>query len=103
MSKRKTRMDDTQRIAELERAVRELSEALRESTRVLNRCRPPFKIHDRRFDFFHGNFEGHKKIGMTFGLRSDPPGKKKSELPFKIHDRRSDFFHCNFEGHKKSG
>ena len=33
-------MDDTQRIAELERAVRELSEALRESTRVLNRCRP---------------------------------------------------------------
>jgi 5-methylcytosine-specific restriction endonuclease McrA len=41
---------DTARVAELDRAVRELHEALRESTRLLNRCRPsrPTIPHDRK-------------------------------------------------------
>ena len=50
MSKRTTRMGDTQRIAKRERAVCELTEALRESTRILNRCRPqrPAIPHERK-------------------------------------------------------
>ena len=43
-------MDPAARVVELERAVRELSEALRESTRLLNKCRParPPIPHERK-------------------------------------------------------